>query len=75
MKFVYTAHTLNAVIATSNSKLHHTSILGQWICVCLLCIRKQFKANADTKTIIFVATISDQIKVSGEKYVLATLNY
>ena len=47
-KFVYMALTLMAVIAVSNSKLHYTSILGQWTCVRLLCIRKRFKANADT---------------------------
>ena len=52
-KFVCTAHTLIAVIAMSNSKLHHTSILGQWTRVRLfMLIRKRFKANADTKPLL-----------------------
>ena len=51
-KFVCNAHTLMAVIATSDSKLHHTSILVQWTRVRLLCIRKRFKANADTKHLL-----------------------
>ena len=58
----------------SNSKQHNVSILGEWTRACLLCIHKRFKANADTKT-IFMAAITDQIKASGAKYVLATLNY
>ena len=51
-KYACTARTLITLIATSNSKLHHMSILGQWIHVCLLCIRKKFKANADTKHLV-----------------------
>ena len=42
---------LMAVIPTSDSKLHHTNILGQWTCVHILCIPKRFKANADTNTL------------------------
>ena len=47
-KFVCTACTLMAVITTRDSKLHHTSILGQWTRVRLLCIHKRFKANTDS---------------------------
>ena len=44
-KFACTACTLIAAITTSNNELHHTSILGQWIRVRLLCIRKQFEVT------------------------------
>ena len=57
------------------------SILGQWKRVHLLklCICKQFKdgkANANTKTLLPYSNslcdcIIDQIKVSGDKHVLA----
>ena len=47
-----------------------------------MCMHMQaFQANADTKTllrtfilIVFVTVITDQIKASGDKHVLATLN-
>ena len=48
MTNLHAVRTLMVVITTSNSKLHHTSILGQWTCVSLYCIHKRFKANADT---------------------------
>ena len=72
---------LIAVIATSNSKPHLTSILGQWIRVCLLCLYASDLRLMLTQNfyyliaIVFVITISDQLKASGDKHVLATLNY
>ena len=38
---VCSAHTLITVIAMSNSKVYHMSILEQWTCIRLLCIRKR----------------------------------
>ena len=80
-KFAYTARMLIIVIATSNSKLHHTTILGQWTRVCLLCLYASDLRVMLTQNlyylipIVFVTTISNQIKESGDKHVLATLNY
>ena len=73
--------SLIAVIATSNSKLHHTRILGQWTCVDLLCLYASDLRLMLTQNlyylipIVLVTTISDQIKASGDKHVFATLNY
>ena len=44
------------LITMSNSKQHHTSILGQWTFLHLLCIAtyifKRFKASTDTKYLL-----------------------
>ena len=65
----------------SNSKLHHTNNLGQWACVCLHTYASNIrKANADTNHLVpysnnLVAATTAQIKASGDKHMLATLNY
>ena len=74
---------LIAVIAMSNSKLHHTSFLrlGEWTRVRLLCLYASNLRLMLTQNlyylipIVFVTTISDEIKESGDKHMLATLNY
>ena len=65
----------------SNSKLHHTIILGKWTRVRLLRLYTSDLRLMLTQNlyylipIVFVTTISNQIKASGNKHVLATLNY
>ena len=68
-KFACSTH-INAVITTSNSKLHHTSILGQWTRVAYTSgLRLMLTQTFITLFIIFVATITAQTKASGNSYI------
>ena len=74
-----TARVLITVIAMSDSKLCHSSILRQWTHAHFYVYTSNLRLMQTQKhyyhiLIVFMTAITDQIKKSGDKHVLATLN-
>ena len=79
-KLACNAPMLLAVIATSKSKLYHTSTLGHGHPYIYYTYARNLRVMLTQNIIylipiIFVTIITDQIKAFGDKNVLATLNY